>query len=46
MFKKSRCKDEHEQFIDKDSWSIKVEEFSLDYEENLDKLIFEVHTLP
>ena len=41
---KSRCKDDAENLIEKDSWSLLFEEFVLDYDDKLDKLIPEGHT--
>ena len=43
---KSRSDDDKEYLIDKDSWSSISEEIYLDYEDKLDKLIFECHTVP
>ena len=41
----SLCKIENKYLIDKDSWSIILEETSLDYDDKFDKLILEGHTL-
>ena len=38
---KSRCADEREYLIHKDSWSLYIEEYSLDYDDKSDKLILE-----
>ena len=43
---KSKCKDDQEYLMDKDSWSLVFEELFLDYDDNLDKQILECHTLP
>ena len=42
----SRCKDDEDYLIDKDSWSKMFEETSLDYDVKVDKLKLESHTLP
>ena len=42
---KSRCKDDQEYLFDKISWSLIFAEMSLDYDDTLDKLILERHTL-
>ena len=41
---KSRCKNDNEYLIDNDSWSVIYEDISLDYDNELDKLILESHT--
>ena len=43
---KSRCKGVNVYLFDKDSWSLIIEEVSLDYDDRLDKLILEGYTLP
>ena len=43
---RSRLKESKEYLIDKDSWSLYIEEFSLENDENYDKLLPEVHTVP
>ena len=43
---KSRCKDDQQNLIDKDSWPIIVEKISLDYDDKVDKLLLDGHTLP
>ena len=42
---KSLCKVDNEYIFDKDSWSFLIEEFYLDYDDELDKLIPESHTI-
>ena len=43
---KSRCKDDQENFFDKDSWLLITEEISVGCDDKLDKLILEAPTLP
>ena len=43
---KLRCKDDADHLTDKDSWSLKIEQFSPDYYDKLNKLILECRTLP
>ena len=43
---KSVCRVDNQYLIDKDGWSKKFKEISLDYDDEPDKLIFGGHTLP
>ena len=40
----SRCKDDKKYLTENDSWSLKIEENSLEYDEKLDEFNFESHT--
>ena len=42
---KSKCRDVQEYLFDKGSWSLLIEKFSLDYDDKLEKLIFEANNL-
>ena len=43
---KSRCQDDEKDLINKDSWSLINEDISLEFDDELDKLILEGQTLP
>ena len=43
---KSRCKDGLEYVIDKDGWSLFIEDITVDNDDKIYKLILEYHTFP